>query len=238
MAGGRFTTTQWSLVSAAGDSRNPAFREAVAALCQQYWYPIYAYVRRQGVDPDRAQDLTQGFFVSLLERRTVKAADPQRGRFRSFLLSALRFYLADERDRDRAWKRGGRTTTLSLDVAEAEAQYRLEGDLEQTPERLFAKRWALRMLEVVRARLDRELDESAEPDRSRRLARFLTDEAPTLTYRQLASELSMTEGAVKVAVHRLRRRFGDLLREEVARTVSDPVDVDEELRLLQAALTE
>lgn len=234
----RFLTTRWSLVQAAGDSQSPEFRDAISDLCEHYWYPVYVYVRRWGANADEAQDLTQGFFSRILEKGTLKAADPERGRFRSFLLAALKFYLADERDRARAQKRGGGQPLFSLDVdvESAEARYEVEADPEQSPDTLFAKRWALEVLEHTHARLLDELERATDPARSKRLAGFLTSQAEETTYREVAEELGMTESAVKVAVHRLRRRFGALLREEVARTVVDPGDVDEELRYLLAAI--
>jgi RNA polymerase sigma-70 factor (ECF subfamily) len=224
------------MVMAAGNSRDPRFENALSDLCERYWYPVYVYVRRRGVDADRAQDLAQGFFSHLLEKKTLKAADRDRGRFRSFLLTALKFYLSDEYDRATAKKRGGGVENLSLDMEDAESRYRLESEPEGNPDRIFAKRWALEVLEQTRARLDEELASSAKPERMRRLAVFLTGDAEDATYKEVATELEMSESAVKVAVHRLRKRFGTLLREEVARTVVNPEDTDQELRFLLSAL--
>lgn len=231
----QFATTQWSVVLAAGDSQDPHFHDALADLCQRYWYPVYAYVRRWGTDADAAQDLAQGFFCHLLEKRTLKSVSRDRGRFRSFLLGCLKLYVADERDRARAAKRGGGTAAVPLDLDAAEQRYASETDPKESPDRLFARRWALEVLAQTHARLAEDLERAADPERSRRLARFLTDgDAPR--YRDVAAELGMSESAVKVAVHRLRRRFGTLLREEVARTVADPERVDEELRFLLDAV--
>lgn len=228
----RFHTTQWTLVLRAGDSADPGSQEALADLCERYWYPVYAFVRRRGAAPEDAQDLVQGFFSHLLERRTLKVADPERGRFRSFLLGSAKLYLSDERRRAAAGKRGGAAPAIDLETAEQ--RYRLETDPEASPERLYERRWALELLAHTRARLAREVERSAHPERTRLLG-FLT-EGGGPRYQELAAELGMNEGAVKVAVHRLRRRFGTLLREEVARTVGDPARVDEELRHLLAIL--
>jgi RNA polymerase sigma factor (sigma-70 family) len=235
-SGGRFTSTQWSLVLAAGDSQDPNSREALATLCETYWYPIYALVRHLGSDPDRAQDLTQGFFADLLERRAFKVAKPERGRFRSFLRTALKYYLSHERDRTRARKRGGGKQPLSLDFDDAESRYRLEATDDQSPDKLFERRWARAMLTRAIGRLREETGASADGDRLRRLLPFLTGETPRPTYAEVAAELGSSEVAVKAAVHRMRRRFGKLLREEVAQTVGNPIEIDEELRHLFAVL--
>jgi RNA polymerase sigma-70 factor (ECF subfamily) len=226
-----FSTTRWSLVVAAANSGHPDYRRALEDLCGSYWYPVYAFVRRRGWDRDQAQDLTQGFFAELLEKQTLKAADQERGRFRSFLLTALKFYLSNEQERARAQKRGGGRSPIPLDADAAEELYRLEPVDQHTPETLFERRWALVVLERVLDRLRRELERSLHPERIR-LVECLTAEGSRGRYKQLAVDLEMSESAVKVAVHRLRRRFGELLREEVAQTVDDPKRVDDELRHL------
>lgn len=233
--GRRFATTQWSLVLAAGNRDSPDFRTALAELCERYWYPIYAFVRRRGADAEQAQDLTQGFFSHLLERGTLRVVDRERGRFRSFLLGALKFYLADERDRALAQKRGGGAVSLSLDLDDAESRYRLEADPEDAPDNLFAKRWALEVLKKTHEELRREARRSANPERQERLAALLTGESEQ-PYREIADELGMSETALKVSIHRLRKRFGALLRDEVRRTVEDPDKVEEELRFLLQAV--
>jgi RNA polymerase sigma-70 factor (ECF subfamily) len=235
-SGKAFSTTRWSLIVAAADSRHPDYRRALEELCGAYWYPVYAFVRRSGRDPDASQDLTQGFFFQLLEKHTLKAADQERGRFRSFLLAALKFYVSNEQDRARAQKRGGGRAPISLDADTAEKQYRLEPAEEQTPETLFERRWALTLLERVLDGLREELKRSANPERSLRLVGCLTAEGSTGRYKHLAAELEMSESAVKVAVHRMRRRFGELLREEVAQTVRGPEEVDDEIRHLFAVI--
>ena len=233
--GGRFLTTRWSLVLAAGDTQHPESAEALATLCERYWYPVYSFARRRGRDVDQAQDLVQGFFSHLLEKKTLGSADPDRGRFRSFLLGAFKFYLADQAAHAAARKRGGGVTLCSLDLEDAESRYRLETDVSENPDRVFARQWALELLGHARQRLHDEIAASANPERGRRLVGFLTD-AGGERYREVAEELGMSESAVKVAVHRLRRRFGALLREEVAQTVNDEARVDEELRFLFSAL--
>jgi len=231
-----FSMTRWSLVIAAADSRHPDHKTALAELCKDYWYPVYAFVRLRGFDPDSAQDLTQGFFAQLLEKRTLKAADKERGRFRSFVLAALKFYLSHERERAGAQKRGGGRAPVAIDRDTAEGKYRLEPVDRHTPETLFERRWALLLLERVLSSLRKELAESARPERSLRLAEYLTGDSSAPAYKQVAEELGMSESAVKVAVHRLRGRFREILRDEVTQTVNDPDKVDDELSHLFAAL--
>lgn len=233
--GGRFLTTHWSLVLAAGETRGPTSDQALSTLCERYWYPVYVFARRRGHDVEEAQDLVQGFFSHLLEKGTLRSADPDRGRFRSFLLGAFKYYVSDVSVRAAAQKRGGGQTLHSLDLDDAESRYRVETDPADQPDRLFEKRWALELLAHARRRLDQEIDASGNPERSRRLALFLTD-ADGAKYKDVAEELGMTEAAVKVAVHRLRRRFGAVLREEVAQTVESPDRVDDELRHLFSSL--
>lgn len=232
----RFATTRWSQVLAAGHSDTSGSREALSRLCESYWYPLYVYVRRWGYDADQAQDLTQEFFARLLEKHYLRAADPSRGRFRSFMLASLKHFLANERDRAGAIKRGGRTVVIPLELENAEGRYSLEPPVNETPETIYERRWALTLLERTLARLSREFATAGKGALFRRLEGYLTGEQDTLPYVELASELGMTEGAVKVMVHRLRRRFGALLREEVGDTVSTPADVDDEIRELFRAL--
>jgi RNA polymerase sigma-70 factor (ECF subfamily) len=232
-----FSTTRWSLVVAAADSGHPDYAAALSQLCSDYWYPVYAFVRRRGYEPDRAQDLTQGFFTELLEKRSLKAVRRERGRFRSFLLAALKFHLSHERERAGARKRGGERAPIPLDVDTAEGKYRLEPVEPRTPETLFERRWALVLLERTLDRLRDELKQSAHPERSLRLVGYLTGDA-SAPHKEAAAELGMSESAVKVAVHRLRDRFRRLLREEVLQTVEDPGKVDTELSHLLAAVGE
>ncbi len=232
----RFATTRWSQVLAAGQTGVGGSREALSRLCESYWYPLYVYVRRWGYDADQAQDLTQEFFTRLLEKHYLRAADPSRGRFRSFLLASLKHFLANERDRAGAIKRGGRATVVPLEIENAEGRYSLEPPDDETPETIYERRWALTLLQRTLARLSREFQAAGKQALFARLEGYLTGEQETLPYAALASELGMSEGAVKVMIHRLRRRFGALLREEVSDTVSTPGEVDDEIRELFRAL--
>src|SRR5271155_4363205 len=232
----QFATTRWSLVLAAGQRSSPQSSAALATLCENYWYPLYAYVRRRGHDSDEAQDLTQAFFARLLEKNDLAAADPERGRFRSFLLTSLKHFLSNEWDRARAEKRGGGRSLLSIDFGTAEERYRAEPAHDLTPEKIFERRWALVLLENVLARLHDESAQAGKADSFDRLKGFLTGEQTAVTYGQLAAELNMSEGALKVAVHRLRRRYRELLRAEIEETVADPEEIDQEIRDLFSAL--
>jgi RNA polymerase sigma-70 factor (ECF subfamily) len=228
----QFATTSWSQVLAARDGTDTEARDALERLCETYWYPLYAYVRRRGHDPEAARDLTQGFFAELFENETLRQVEPSAGRFRSFLLACLKHFLSHERDRAKTLKRGGGTSPISLDAAAAEKRYDREPAVDLTPEEVFERRWALTVVERALGRLRQEADEKGHPQRFIRLAVYLTGETPRLPYREVASELAMSEGAVKVAVHRLRRRFGELLRAEVAETLADPAETDQEVRHL------
>ena len=236
--GRRFATTRWSQVLAAGQGPESEGAQALADLCEAYWYPLYAYVRRWGFDADHAQDLTQQFFARMLEKHYLRDADPARGRFRSFLLASLRHFLSNERDRAAAVKRGGRVAVLSLEMEGAEGRYSLEPPDKDTPERVFERRWAMTLLERTLARLRREFREAGKAELLARLEGYLTGEQETLPYAELSKQLGMSEGAIKVAVHRLRRRFGALLRDEIGETVSDPAQVDDEIRELFRVLGE
>ncbi len=230
-----FTTTEWSVILAAANSKDPGAQEALASLCHIYWHPIYAYIRRRGYPREDAQDLTQGFFTQLLEKKRLKAARSDRGRFRSFLLASVKNYLANEWDRERAQKRGGGQFGISLDFNGAEALW-IEPVDPVTPESIFERRWALTTLAQVMDQLRKQMVQSGHEARFVRLRGFLTGEDTVLQYKQAADELKMGEGAVRVAVHRLRHRFGELLRREVARTIHDPKKVEYEIRYLFSAI--
>jgi RNA polymerase sigma-70 factor (ECF subfamily) len=233
---GAFAPTHWSVVltAAAGDS--PGASEALARLCRDYWYPLYAFVRRKGYPPHEAQDLTQDFFVRLLGKNLLRVADPAKGRFRAFLLASLQNFLANEWDRRRAEKRGGQAVTFSLDDTTAEDRYRMEPADHLTPERIFERRWALLLLSKVHAQLQAEIVAEGKAGQFEALQVYLSGEPKAGDYAEAAARLGLNEGAVRVAVHRLRKRLGLLLRQEVARTVADPRDVDEEIAQLRAAL--
>lgn len=230
-----FATTRWSVVLAAGRKSDPSSDRALADLCQSYWYPLYVYVRRRGVDTDAARDLTQEFFARLLEKNYLAVAQPERGRFRAFLLTALKNFLANEWERRRAQKRGGGKAILALDFDAGESRFHNEPAHNDTPERLFDRQWALAVLDSCLTRLRGEFATQRKEQEFAQLKNFLTGEAAA-SYAVVAQELGMTEGAVKVAVHRLRRRYRELLRAEVAQTLAEPAEVNDEIRCLFEAL--
>ena len=232
----RFATTQWSLIQTAADSSNPEFREAMAELCRTYWTPVYTYVRYRGNDAESAQELTQGFFTQLLEKKYVQDAQRGRGRFRSFLLTSVQHYLANERDRVQAQKRGGGVAMLQLDFETEESTLSLEPVEQETPETVFEKRWAVSVLQQTMERLALEMEQAGKKKTFRRLRPLLAGERLETPYRDIAADLEITEGALKVTVHRLREKFGKLLRQEVSRTLSDSTLLDEEMRFLKGAL--
>ena len=235
---GNFATTNWSVVLAAGRGDSTKSRQALAALCEAYWYPIYAFVRRQGYDADKARDLTQGYFLQLLEKEFLSDLHPEFGRFRAFLVVSVRHFLSNELDRERALKRGGGQVPIALDVDTAEGRYRIEPVDSLTPEKLFERRWAMTVLERALERLRAESERAGETARLDRLKAYLTGDEPASSYRAAAAELGMTEPAIKTAVHRLRKRFGEHLRAEIAETVAGPDQVDGEVRHLLSVLAE
>jgi RNA polymerase sigma-70 factor (ECF subfamily) len=232
----RFATTHWSLVLAARDRAEPGAADALASLCALYWYPLYAYVRRSGRGADDAHDLTQEFFARLLEKDFLAAVDRGKGKFRSFLLAACKHFLANQRDRDRAGKRGRGRPILSLDAADAEGRYRAEPADGLTAEKLFERRWALALLQQVMARLRGDFEAKDKGQVFDRLRGFLVGEKESGGHRQAAAELGLSEGAVKVLVHRLRQRYRELLHEEIGRTAGTPEEITDEVRDLFAAL--
>ena len=227
-----FATTRWTVVMQAARDDDPESRKALAQVCRQYWYPLYAYGRRQGFDVHTAQDLTQDFFAKLIEKNYLSVADRQRGRFRWFLLTAFKCFLANEWDRLRAQKRGGGQRPLSLDEMAAEERYAMEPADTLSADQLYDRRWALDLLATARARLRQEYDSGGKVERFDRLAGFLPGGQPAGTQLALGQELGLSENAVKQEVHRLKRRFGELIRAQVADTVAGPDDVDDELRYL------
>jgi RNA polymerase sigma factor (sigma-70 family) len=233
----RFYTTHWSLVLTAQEKASPASAEAMELLCRTYWYPLYAYVRRQGHNSHDAQDLTQEFFSRLLEKGYLHAAASEKGRFRTFLLVALQRFLANEWDRARALKRGGGRTHVPLDAAEAESRYQTEPADSMTPERIFERRWAVTVLEQTLVRLRAEYERLQRLPEFERLKEFLTAERGTIPYGEVAAALGVSAGAARAAVHRLRKRFRELFREQIAQTVSNPDDLEDELRYVVAALS-
>lgn len=235
--GGRFVTTKWTLVGTAGDRSDTQAREALSALCQIYWPPLYSYLRRHGHNREEAEDLVQGFFARLLERRDVRTADPARGRFRSFLLTALKRYAINEHHRAISVKRGGPHAPFSLDFDDAERHAAREPRTDDTPERVFDRRWAAISLDRAEQRLRDECRQSGKGAEADVLLPYLTESGELPTYNEAAEKLGLSEGAVKVAVHRLRRRFGAILRLEIADTVLVPADIEDEVRELIRAVS-
>jgi DNA-directed RNA polymerase specialized sigma24 family protein len=231
-----FPTTHWSRVAHAVNPAAPEAQAALAELCGAYWYPIYAFIRRKGNGPEQALDLTQGYFAHLIERGTVASADPTRGRFRSFLLADCRHFLAHERERDAAARRGGRLAVLSINARDAEGQYQLEPTHEQTPERLFDRDWALALLQGVVAQIRREYEASGRGASFEVLKVVLEAGSSQVSQADIAARLGTTEAAAQVAVHRLRKRYREALRATIAATVADIAEVDDELNALFAAL--
>jgi len=232
-----FVTTRWSQVVAAGRPTDSTHaRAALEQLCQTYWYPLYAFVRRQGHAPHDAQDLTQEFFARLLERNALGAADRERGRFRSFLLATLKNFLRDEWDKLRAQKRGGGQNLISLDAGDAESRYALEPVNTLTADRIFERRWAMLLLDRAVERLRTEHQAAGKLAQFEALKASLAGARESQPYSELAAQLGQSEGAVKVAVHRLRQRYREVIRAEIAETVASEAEVEAELKHLMAAL--
>jgi RNA polymerase sigma factor (sigma-70 family) len=232
-----FPTTQWSCVFRAGDPADQQGRDALERLCRDYWYPLYAFARRQGLDTEQASDLVQGFLADLIERRDLAKADPSRGRFRSFLRTACANFLSHSRDHDRAAKRGGGRAPVSIDLQDAEGRYINEPVHEITAERLFERRWTMVLLDHVLARLESEATRGGKPELFSQLRPLLEGHDLSQSYQQIGEALQMSESSVKVAAHRLRSRYRQLLREEVGRTVADPAEIEEEIADLLRALS-
>lgn len=233
---GRFTTTQWTLVRAAGGDDSSA-AEALARLCSMYWFPVFAFVRSRGYSVDDAEDLTQGFFTRIIEKREIGAADRDRGRFRTFLLTACEHFLLNERDRAQTLKRGGGLAPISIDILAAEQRYQRSLVCDETPERLFHRQWCLTLLATVVASLRDEYIVAGNGALFDRLRGFLSPDGETSTHARAAADLGMTLGSVKVAVHRLRRRYRQRLRQRIAETVDSTEAVDDEMRDLLETLS-
>ena len=233
---GKFALTRWSVVLAAGRNNSTHAQESLEKLCQTYWQPLYSFVRRQGYGPHDAEDLTQQFFARLLEKNYLGTVDRAKGRFRSFLLASLKHFLANEWDKARAQKRGGKQVLISIDAGSAETWYGLEPAEKTTADKVFERRWALTLLDQVLARLRAEYGLDKKTKLFEHLKSTLTGERSSLRYGEIAVRMGMTEGAVKVAVHRLRQRYREILREEIAHTVSEPEQIEEEIRALFSAL--
>ena len=236
--GASFHTTRWTIVMRAAQSQAPGGESALAQLCHTYWYPLYMFARRRGRSPDDAQDLTQGFFLHLLKQRALAGVDRLKGKFRSFLLASFQNHLSDQIDRARRLKRGGDKEFVELDAQEAEERYRLEPAECLTPEKMFDARWAITLLAEAMNRLRQEYATEEKTSTFEALKVFLdpvNSKAPP-SYEEVANRLQVSAGAVKTFIHRLRKRYSALLREEVGRTVSDPAEIDEEIHALCEAL--
>jgi RNA polymerase sigma-70 factor (ECF subfamily) len=231
-----FATTHWSVVIAAGRGDSPQAASALEKLCRAYWLPIYSYVRQRGHSPHDALDLAQGFFALLLERNDFAAANPHRGRFRSFLLAALNHFLANQHDRAMAAKRGGGKVFISLDDDTVEKRYQLEPITELSPDKIYERRWALAVMEQAMNVLSAEFTQSGKARQFELLKKFLTSEAGPAEYAAIGHELGLTEGAVAVSVYRLRQRYRELVRIEVAQTVASPLEIEDEMRHLLSLL--
>jgi RNA polymerase sigma-70 factor (ECF subfamily) len=232
-----FATTHWSVVLAAGEGDSPPARRALETLCAAYWYPIYAYVRRKGYKPEEAQDLTQEFLSQLIAKDDFRLADREKGKFRGFLLARLDYFLAREWTRAHRQKRGGQFTFISRDEHPPEERYQLEPADHDTPERKFLRQWALAVLKQVMNALQKECEANGKAPLFREAKNLISGERDGAAYAQISKRLEMGEGAARVAVHRLRQRYGELLRWEVAHTVTSEDEVDEELRYLFQVLS-
>jgi DNA-directed RNA polymerase specialized sigma24 family protein len=235
---GQFRTTHWSVLLSAKNLESPESEQAIATLCETYWYPLYAYVRCTGYAPEEAEDLTQGFFARFLERRLWESVDKNRGRFRSFLLVSIRNFLADEHDKSVAIKRGGGRPLVSLDAQQAEERYGLEPAHDIRPEKLFERRWALSLLSAVFDRLGKDYRRAGKGELFQVIQAFLTPGFDQVDFQSAIKQLQMREGTLRMAIHRLRRRYGQLLRQEVAHTVAHENEVEDEIRHLHTVLSE
>jgi RNA polymerase sigma-70 factor (ECF subfamily) len=230
-----FATTHWTVVLAAGRRNAPQADRALEELCRTYWFPLYAYVRRHGHSKEDAEDLTQGFFARFLQRNYLEGVSSERGRFRAFLLAALKHYLANEYDRAGRQKRGGGVAPLSLDWQDADNRYQIDPADQLSPDKLYDRAWAVTLLEQVISRLRDECAAEGKGNVFEQFKPFLMAGHSTIPYSQAAATLGLNEGAARVAVHRLRKRYRELLREEISQTLSDPADAEEEMRALFTA---
>jgi RNA polymerase sigma factor (sigma-70 family) len=234
----RFRSTRWSVVLLSAQSKAPGSQEALAELCRLYWYPLYGFVRRHGHDSEEARDLTQGFFLHLLERKALTRVDPQKGKFRSFLLASLQNYLATEAVKGRRFKRGGQIEFISFDVQSAEDCYELESGDALTPEKIFDARWAMALLGQAMSRLVESYAAQGKGATFETLKAFLdiANRKEPPSYEKVAEVLQIRIGNVKALIHRLRKQYTSLVREEIARTISNAADIDEEVHALCEAL--
>jgi RNA polymerase sigma factor (sigma-70 family) len=237
-AGARFAATSWTNILVAQQGGSPEAEAALEKLCRTYWYPLYAYLRRKGHDPHKAQDLTQEFLYRLIKENYLGAADRRRGKFRSFLLAALNHFVSNQRDYERAAKRGGRMTFISLDDTSTESRFLLEPASPLSPEKIYERNWFLALFDAALDRLQEEQSSGGRAEVFAQLKPFVLEDAEAGDYRAAANHLNMTSNAVAVTVHRLRERYKKLVREEVIRTVADPAEIEDELRRFFTVLEE
>ncbi len=233
---GVFATTRWSVILRASSGEDDLAKQGLEDICRACWYPIYAFIRRMGYSPEDAQDLAQGFFEHLLSNNVLAHADPARGRFRSFLLGSLRHFISNETRKERAVKRGGRMTFVPLEIEEGEERFERDIAHPDTPEKHFERCWAENLLERATDALRRDYERQGKGPLFHALQPFLAGSADPNAYRELADTLNMSSGTIAVAVFRLRKRYGELLREEIGQTVDDPSDIENEIRLLVEAV--
>jgi len=233
-----FATTHWTVVLAAGKRSTPQSDHALEELCRTYWFPLYAYVRRRGHTKEDAEDLTQAFFARFLGKNYFEGLSAERGRFRAFLLASLKHFLANEWDKSQRQKRGGGAAPLSLDWQTADTQFQIAATKEPSPDKAFDREWAVTLLARVIGRLQAECETDGRGKQFAELKIFLTAGKGALSHAEAAQKLGMEETAVRVTVHRLRKRYRQLLRDEIAQTLADAADVDEEMRALFGAFTE
>jgi DNA-directed RNA polymerase specialized sigma24 family protein len=231
-----FETTQWGLVAAAAAPTDAKSQWALSQLCEQYWFPIYAYIRRQGYSADKAEDLTQTFFAIILERKTFRRVDRERGRLRTYLLGAVTRFLAGQHQRAAALKRGGGKRAVPLDLVLAEGRFRIAESDSQSPEKLFDRQWALTVLDLAMNALKREYAIRGKEERFDQLHGQLTGDEKSIKYRELAAAMKTTEGALKVRIHRMRQEYRRIVRELIGQTLTSPGEVEEEVQHLFAAL--
>lgn len=233
-----FATTHWSVVLSAREADSPRSGEALSRLCQTYWYPLYAFARRRGYSPFDSEDMAQEFFARLLQKNYLRAADAEKGRFRTFLLIAFKRFLANEWDRTQAKKRGGGEVHISLNTDDAEERYAIESVGSSNADALYERRWALTLLDRAMARLREEFSAAGKIKEFDHLKKFLIAQHASISYEDIAHDLGLNEGAARVAVHRLRKRYREIFREEIAATVSSPDEIDAEISYLLSVLSE